>query len=390
MLSVEEAVTRIIGAFKPLDSERVKLEDATGRTLAADALAKADQPPFPSSIMDGYAVRAADQGPRRLIGTAPAGHPFSGTLGPNETVRLFTGSQVPDGADAVLAQEDARVAGGHVEFSAAPFPGKFIRAKGLDFRAGQVLAAAGTRLSPRNLALLAAGDLSRVEVRRRPVIALAATGDELSLPGSPRKPAGIVASSVYGLSPWLAQWGALPRNLGILPDTSEAIAGLADETCDLLVTLGGASVGDHDLVRAALGAKGLALDFWKIAMRPGKPLIFGHLGNTPLLGLPGNPVSSLVCALLFLRPAIARMLGQDWKQEVRPARLVGTLEANGERRDYLRAKAEMRDGVLWARPFSLQDSSLLKDFSAADMLILRPPGASALKDGAAVEILPLE
>jgi molybdopterin molybdotransferase len=195
---------------------------------------------------------------------------------------------------------------------------------------------------------------------------------------------------VYGLIPWLRQWGALPRNLGILPDKSEAIAGLAKESCDLLITLGGASVGDHDLVRSALGAKGLALDFWKIAMRPGKPLIFGHLGKTPLLGLPGNPVSSLVCALLFLRPAIARMLGQEWKQPLRPAQLLGALEANGERQDYLRAKGEMRDGVLWARPFPLQDSSLLKDFSAADMLIVRPPGASALKEGAAVEILMLE
>jgi molybdopterin molybdotransferase len=227
-------------------------------------------------------------------------------------------------------------------------------------------------------------------VRRRPVIALASTGDELSLPGAQRKPGGIVSSSVYGLMPWLVQWGAAPRNLGILPDNSDAIAALADETCDLLVTTGGASVGDHDLVRAALGPKGFALDFWKIAMRPGKPLIFGHLGKTPFLGLPGNPVSSLVCALLFLRPAIAAMLGREGKLQLKAARLIGTLEANGERQDYLRANGEWRDGILWAQPFPLQDSSLLKDFSAADMLIVRAPGTPALKEGAAVEILTLE
>jgi len=390
MLSVEEATQRIVAAFKPLGSERVPLEDAIGRTMAAAARASADQPPFPSSAMDGYAVRSNDQGSRQIVGSAPAGHPFSGTLGANQAVRLFTGSQVPDGADAVLAQEDARVSGDMVEFHAEPFPGKFIRAKGLDFRAGQVLAAEGTRLSARDLALLAAGDFSHVEVRRRPVIALAATGDELSLPGRPRKPGGIVASSVYGLIPWIAQWGGLPRNLGILPDKSEAIAALAEEECDLLVTLGGASVGDHDLVRTALGAKGLALDFWKIAMRPGKPLIFGRLRDTPLLGLPGNPVSSLVCALLFLRPAIWAMLGREQKQMLRSAKLTGTLDANGERQDYLRAKSEWRDGVLWAKPLPAQDSSLLKDFSEADLLIMRRPRAAALQDGATVEILALE
>ena len=390
MISVEEATQRIVAAFKPLDSERVALEDALGRTLAADALAKSDQPPFPSSIMDGYAVRSADQGPRRMIGSAPAGHPFSGTVGPEETVRLFTGSHVPDGADAVLAQEDAQATGDRVEFSATPFPGKFIRAKGLDFHAGQVLATKGARLSARDLALLAAGDLSHIEARRRPVIALASTGDELSLPSAPRKPGGIVASSVYGLMPWITQWGGLPRNLGILPDDSKAIAALAEEKCDLLVTTGGASVGDHDLVRQALEGKGFALDFWKIAMRPGKPLIFGHLGKTPFLGLPGNPVSTLVCALLFLRPAILAMLGRTPEQLLKSARLIGTLEANGERQDYLRAKSEWREGVLWARLLPRQDSSLLKDFSAADLLVMRSPGAPALTEGATVEVLTLE
>ena len=390
MLSVEEATQRIVAAFSPLDSERVPLDDACGRTLASDALASVDQPPFPSSIMDGYAVRSIDQGPRRVIGSAPAGHPFSGKIGPNEAIRLFTGSRVPDGADAVLAQEDARVSGETVEFSATPFPGKFVRAQALDFRAGQKLVPAGTRLSARDLALLAAGDHSHVEVRRRPVIALASTGDELSLPGRPRKPGGIVASSVYGLMPWIAQWGGMPRHLGIVADDGDAIAALAHEECDLLVTTGGASVGDHDLVQAALGPKGFVLDFWKIAMRPGKPLIFGRLGKTPILGLPGNPVSSLVCALLFLRPAICAMLGQSPKTQLGSARLIGALAANRERQDYLRAKSEWRGSELWVRPLSLQDSSLLRDFSSADVLIVRRPGASALIDGDMVEILALE
>lgn len=390
MLSVEEATVRILAAFQPLESERVPLEEACGRTLAADARARFDQPPFSASAMDGYAVRSADQSPRRLIGAAPAGHPFPGQVKPGETVRLFTGSQIPEGADAVLAQEDARMKDDtHVEFRAVPFPGKFIRPQGLDFRAGQLLVAKGTCLCARDVALLAAGDHAEVEVHRRPLIALAATGDELSLPGKPRKPGGITASSVYGLMPWIQQWGGLARNLGILPDRMEAIAALTEVKCDLLVTIGGASVGDHDLVRSALAPQGFSLDFWKIAMRPGKPLIFGRLGTTPLLGLPGNPVSTLVCALIFLRPAIARMLGQKEPQPMRQARLLGHLDANGGRQDYLRAQGEVKEGVIWARPLALQDSSLLANFRSADLLIVRRPGAPAMDQGALVDIIEL-
>ena len=390
MLSVEEATARIVAAFKPLETELVTLKHAIGRTLAADVRARCDQPPAPVSMMDGYAVRSQDSGPYRLIGIAPAGHPFEGAVGPNQTVRLFTGSVVPGGADAVLAQEDSHTDGDTVRFDALPKPGKFIRPQGLDFTAGAVLADAGRRLAPRDLALLAAGDVADVTVRRRPVIAFAATGDELSRPGEPRQPGGVVASSVYGLEPLIAQWGGEPRDLGILPDRPDAIAGLASEKCDLLVTLGGASVGDHDLVQSALGAKGLALDFWKIAMRPGKPLIFGRLGETPFLGLPGNPVSTLVCALLFLRPAIAAMLGHTVATPLKPARLTGCLAANDTRQDYLRAALEWRNGECWARPFPRQDLSMLKLFSQADALIVRKPHAPSLADGAAIEILPLE
>jgi molybdopterin molybdotransferase len=389
MLSVDQARERIVAAFGPLESECVALKDAAGRTLAVDICAKSDQPPFSVSMMDGYAVRSADMGTRRIIGSAPAGHPFSGTVGPGDALRLFTGSVVPEGADAVLAQEDAHGDGDQVSFTEIPRPGKFIRPQGQDFRAGALLARQGKQLTPRDLALLAAGDLAAVEVRRRPVIAFAATGDELSRPGEPRKPGGIVASSVYGLEAMIMQWGGEARDLGILPDRPEAIAALAKEKCDLLVTLGGASVGDHDLVQSALGPKGFARDFWKIAMRPGKPLIFGRLGATPFLGLPGNPVSTLVCALLFLRPAIAAMLGDKTGAPLKRARLIGALPANDSRQDYLRASCEWRDGLLWARPFPLQDSAMLKIFSEADALIVRPPGAPALDDGASIEILDL-
>jgi molybdopterin molybdotransferase len=304
-------------------------------------------------------------------------------------VRLFTGSVVPSGADAVLAQEDAQAKGDTISFRETPKPGKFVRAAGLDFTAGTVLAERGRCLSPRDLALLAAGDVAEVELRRRPVVAFAATGDELSRPGEPRKPGGVVASSVYGLEPLIAQWGGEPRDLGILPDRPDALAGLAREECDLLVTLGGASVGDHDLVLSALDGQGLKLDFWKIAMRPGKPLIFGKLGATPFLGLPGNPVSTLVCALLFLRPAIAAMLGRPTAASLRPARLAGALPANNARQDYLRAALEWHDGDCWARPFPEQDSSMLKLFRDAEALIVRKPQAPALTDGAPIEILPL-
>jgi molybdopterin molybdotransferase len=255
-----------------------------------------------------------------------------------------------------------------------------------------VLAQSGARLSACDLSLLAAGDIAQVNVRRLPRIALVATGDELSKPGMPRKPGGIVASSGYGLAAMIENWGAAPRDLGILPDTADAIAQIPTLAAgaDLIVTLGGASVGDHDLVQSALGPKGFALDFWKIAMRPGKPLIFGRLGDTPMLGLPGNPVSSLVCALLFLKPAIAAMLGTKHEEQILTARLARDLPPNDSRQDYLRAKLELRDGELWADPFPVQDSSMLRTLARADALVIRAVEASAAATGDRVEILRLE
>jgi molybdopterin molybdotransferase len=389
MLSVDEALQRILRAFAPLAAETVRIEQAMGRTLAEDVHARTAQPPFPVSAMDGYAVRAGDDGPRRVIGSAPAGHPFDGVVGPGEAVRIFTGAAVPDGADTIALQENAVRDGDRVLFSEPLRNGRFIRAAGLDFAAGEILARAGHVLTARDLALLAAGDLAHVSVRRRPHIAFAATGDELSRPGEPRKPGGIVASSAVGLAALIEQWGGEPHDLGILPDRLDAIADLAERAADadLLVTLGGASVGEHDLVYRALEPKGFALDFWKIAMRPGKPLLFGRLGEIALMGLPGNPVSTLVCSLLFVKPAIAAMLGREGTARPQIARLDGALPPNDGRQDYLRATMHWHEGAIWVAPHAMQDSSMLKLLAASEALIVRAPHAPAVAHGAMVEAM---
>ncbi|MGD0867041.1 MAG: gephyrin-like molybdotransferase Glp [Rhizomicrobium sp.] len=395
MISVDEAVQRIASAFTPLESETVGIDKAHGRVLAADANAALDQPPFPVSSMDGYAVRASDvtaPANLRVIGAAPAGHPFAGTVGKGEAVRIFTGGVVPSGADCIVIQEDAEPNNNTVLLKVTAIGGRHIRVAGLDFKRGAVLASKGRRLTARDLSLLAAGDVAQVEVRRRPRIAVAATGDELSRPGEARKEGGIVASTGYSLAAMIEKWGGEPRDLGILPDTAEALAGLAAKAAgaDLIVTIGGASVGDHDLVKSALAPHGFVLDFWRIALRPGKPLIFGKLGATPLLGLPGNPVSSLICAILFLKPAIAAMLGTDTRTPLRTARISRDLAANDTRQDYIRARLEIRDGELWAEPFKVQDSSMLSVFAAADALIVRAPLAVAAKAGEKIDILALD
>ncbi|HEY4123957.1 MAG TPA: gephyrin-like molybdotransferase Glp [Rhizomicrobium sp.] len=392
MISVDEARARIVAAFKPVDSETISIADADGRVLASEARAKLSQPPYPVSSMDGYAVRADDARTiLRVIGEAPAGRPFAGRVNAGEAVRIFTGSVVPEGADAIVIQEDAEATPGNVSLKVPAQKGRHIRVAGLDFKAGDILAPAGKCLTPRDLSLLAAGDIANIEVRRRPRVAFVATGDELSRPGEPRKPGGIVASSGYGLSALIARWGGEATDFGLLPDTIEAIAGIAEKArdADLLITLGGASVGDHDLVQRALGPKGFALDFWKIAMRPGKPLIFGHLQQTPFLGLPGNPVSTLVCAILFVRPAIAALLGTKEETQILPARLTVDMAANDGRQDYIRARIIVKDGELWAEPFPVQDSSMLGIFAAADALILRQPHAPAVNAGERVDIISL-
>jgi molybdopterin molybdotransferase len=392
MISVDEARERIIGAFGLVESETVSIAEADGRVLAKEVRAKISQPPFPVSAMDGYAVRAEDTpATLRIVGASPAGNPYRGKIGKGEAVRIFTGGVVPEGADAIVIQEDVRATLDEVIVKEPALKGRHIRIAGLDFKENDVLTPAGKRLGPRDLSLLAAGDVASVEVRRRPRVAFVATGDELSRPGERRKPGGIVASSGYGLSALIARWGGEPVDLGLLPDTIDAFADLPQRTknADLVLTLGGASVGDHDLVQRALAPKGFALDFWKIAMRPGKPLIFGRLQDIPFLGLPGNPVSTLVCAILFVRPAIGAMLGVAEEMRIVSARLARNMAANDARQDYVRARIVVEDGELWADPFDVQDSSMQTVFAAADGLILRPPHAPAAEAGERVDVLSL-
>lgn len=394
MISVEDAVARITAAFAPLSSETVPIGECAGCTLAENAIARVTQPPFAVSAMDGYALKCADAqkgATLRVIGSAPAGHPFAGKVGAGEAVRIFTGAVVPDGADTVLMQENTSADGDSVTINEAAEPNRHIRAAGLDFKTGQTLAKTGRRLTARDVALLAAGDLPTLTVRRKPIIAIAATGDELTLPGVARAPGSIVASSGYALTQMITQCGGGVLNLGIVPDNVEAIAAIAKRAkdADLIVTLGGASVGEHDLIQRALGPQGFTLDFWKIAMRPGKPLIFGRLGNTPLLGLPGNPVSTFVCALLFVKPAIAAMLGRSDTHQEHSAKLARALPANGPRQDYIRTRIISLDGEAFADPFDIQDSSMQSLLAAADALIVRAPHAPAADAGARVQILPL-
>jgi molybdopterin molybdotransferase len=396
MLSVEEARSRILAALEPTPAETVALAEAWNRVLARPVLARLTQPPADVSAMDGYAVRAGDatEGARlSVIGTAPAGHPFAGQVGPGQAVRIFTGGYVPPGADAILMQEDAEAAAGTVTVKEAVRPGRWIRRRGLDFAEGETLLAAGRRLTARDVGLAAAANHPWVTVHRKPRIGILATGDEIALPGEPIPPGGIVSSNAHALAALVRAGGGEPLVLPIAPDDREAIAAAAAaaRACDMLATTGGASVGEHDLVQKALGPEGFALDFWKIAMRPGKPLIWGRLGRTPVLGLPGNPVSALVCAVQFLVPALGVMAGLPAAPP--PTMLVragAPLAENDRRFDHLRASLGTdRDGRSVATPFPLQDSSMLAALARAEALILRPPHAPAVPEGGEVEVIPL-
>ena len=399
MIPVADAVARITDAFAPLPAETVPLAAAHGRVLAADIVARITQPPFAVSAMDGYAARATDiaevPATLRQIGRVPAGARFKGTVGPGETVRIFTGAPVPDGADTIVIQENTRVDGDTVTVHESAQAGRYIRPAGLDFRAGDVGVPAGRRLDARAIGLAAAMNQPWLSVRRKPRIALLATGDEIVMPGEPLGESQIVSSNTHALRAVVEGSGGDAIDLGIARDDAESLVRLAAGArgTDLLVTTGGASVGEHDLIRSALKDEGLALDFWKIAMRPGKPLMFGTVGGTRLLGLPGNPVSSLVCALIFLRPAIARMLGTDegLQPMTQRAKLGADVGENDERQDYLRAELRRAgDGSLVATPFPKQDSSMLSLLVRAQCLVVRPPHAPAAPRGTAVEIIPLE
>jgi molybdopterin molybdotransferase len=397
MISVEEARARILAGLRPTAAETVPLADAWGRVVARPVAARLTQPPQDVSAMDGYALRAADGALGAVldvVGSAPAGHPWHGTVGPGQAVRIFTGSFVPAGADAILLQEDATRAADRVTVNEAVRAGRHIRRAGQDFAQGDVLVPAGRRMNARDVGLAAAGNHPWIAVHRRPRIALLATGDEIALPGEPIPPGGIVSSNAHALAALVRAAGGEALVLPIAPDDRDAIAAAADaaRACDMLVTTGGASVGEHDLIQEALGQVGLTLDFWKIAMRPGKPLIFGRLGAVPLLGLPGNPVSALVTAILFLVPALAVLSGlPEAPPPVTRAVLGADLPANDQRADHLRARlAPGPDGVPIATAFSRQDSAMLRLLAESDALILRAPHAQAAKAGDSIEIIRLD
>ncbi len=397
LLPVSEAIARIIVGAAPVSSEYVALTEAAGRTLAEPLKARRAQPPFDASSMDGYAVRAADiaglPATLRLVGMSAAGRRHEGTVGAGEAVRIFTGAPVPEGADAILIQENAEARDdGTVVAKASVSAGRHIRRAGLDFQEGAVLLAAGRRLAMRELALAAAGGNAQLSVRRRPRVAIIATGDELVPPGEVPAPDQIFAASSPGLAAYVNSLGGEAHDFGIVSDDRGAITRAVKQAlalpADVVLTIGGASVGDHDLVQDALTEAGLTLDFWRVAMRPGKPLMYGRIEETRVLGLPGNPVSSLVCAILFMRPLIAALLGQPQHDPIESATLGTDLAENDNRQDYVRARLATRRGELpAAMPLPLQDSSMLGALATADCLIVRPPHAPPAKAGEPCRII---
>ena len=395
MISVEEALARLLAPLAPVPPEQVSLADAVGRVLAEDVASRRTQPPFAVSAMDGYAARADDLGTipvtLRIVAEIPAGAGFGGRLGPGEAARIFTGAPLPDGADTIVIQEDTERSGDRVEIREGAPRGRYIRRAGLDFAAGEVLLRAPCRLTPRDIGLAAAMNRPWLFVHRRPRVAILSTGDEIVMPGDPIGPHQIVSSNALALSAFVTASGGVPVLVGNAPDDPDALRHIAAAArgVDLFVTTGGVSVGEHDLVRAVLSEDGLAIDFWEIAMRPGKPLMFGHYRGTPMVGLPGNPVSTLVCALLFLKPAIDRLSGlSEAPGPPLTARLGAAVKQNDRRQDYLRARlVRAADGVLEAVPFEVQDSSMMRPLASSDCLVVRPPHAPALPAGSEAPII---
>ena len=397
MLTVREAHARVIAAFAPLPAEIVSIADATGRVLAASPVARLTQPPADLSAMDGYAVRAADvpavPTTLMLVGQAPAGGSYDHALKPGEAVRIFTGAPLPMGADSIVIQEDTKADGTKVTILETPTPGRHVRKAGLDFSVGDAPFAAGRTLTARDIALLAAMNLPWVSVYRKPRVAILSTGDELVMPGEPVGRNQIVSSSGIAVAALVRGWGGEPTLFDIARDDAALIRDriAAGAQHDLLITLGGASVGDHDLVQDALKAQDFTMDFWRIAMRPGKPLMFAARDRARVLGLPGNPVSTMVCALLFLKPALERLLGQPGDLiSTRPAQLSIDVKANDTREDYVRSRLSLgAGGTTTVEPHKVQDSSMLSVLAGSDALLVRPAHDPARKAGETVQIIDL-
>lgn len=393
MITVEEALQRCFALVTPLPAETVPLRQAAGRVLAAPATARLTQPPFDASAMDGYALgRAGAAGAGySVIGEAGAGHAFDGRLSPDQATRIFTGAPLPEGAETIAIQEDVTVSGSAITVNAATRPGDNIRRRGQDFALGDSLTAP-RRLRANDLALLAAMNIPEVPVARRPVVAIIATGDELVMPGDTPGPEQIVASNLFALETMARAEGAEVRLLPIARDTEDDLRQVFDlaQGADLIVTIGGASVGDHDLVGKVAEGMGLERAFWKIAMRPGKPLMAGRLGAALMLGLPGNPVSAIVCGHLFLLPMLRAMQGLPAAASpTARAVLAEDVGPAGPRVHYMRARLSPGDGLPLIAPFVSQDSALLRILTEADALLIRPLGDSARRAGEVVDYLPL-
>ena len=396
LISVAEALVRVLDGVVSLPAEEVPIANAHGRVLATTLASRRTQPPADLSSMDGYAVQTLDVPEAlanlRVIGQSVAGKPFDGTMKAGETVRIFTGAVMPPGADQVVPQENVTREDEQITVNTLP-KGKFVRRQGFDFKAGQVMLEAGRRLNARDIGLAAAMDHTQINVARRPRVAIIATGDELVAPGAGDAPDRIVASNPLALAALIRLEGGEPIDLGIFPDKLEAIVEAIRKArgleIDVLVTLGGASVGDHDLVAPALAEENISISFHRMAMRPGRPMLFGVADPLRVLGLPGNPVSSFVCAFLFLVPLLRKLQGRmDLIPDTEPAVLGRAVDANDHRQDFLRAKfARGQDGRLIATPFKLQDSSMLAVLHASDGLIVRTPHAPAAAEGSPCEIL---
>jgi len=395
VISVEEALSRLLEPLEKLPPEQISIAEALGRVVAEDVAARRTQPPFAVSAMDGYAVRAEDVArvpvELRIVAEVPAGAGFDGHVGAGQAARIFTGAPLPAGTDTIVIQEDTQRDGDRARVLEGAPRGRYVRREGLDFGEGDLLLRAGRRLTARDIGLLAAMNRPWLFVHRRPRIGILSTGDEIVMPGDPIGPHQIVSSNSLALAAFVAACGGVPVSVGNAPDDPAALRRIATATSgvDLLVTTGGVSVGEHDLVREALAADGFELDFWQIAMRPGKPLMVGRYRGTPMLGLPGNPVSTLVCALLFLKPALDRLSGTALSEEAtRTARLGVALPKNDRRQDYLRSRlSHAADGTPEVFPFEIQDSSMMRLLAAADCLVIRAPHAHALAAGAMVPIV---